>query len=199
MRAYLTAREQPWREDSSNSDESFTRNRLRHTVLPVLRAENPSVDTTLANLAELAREEELRWQIELDKLLPQLILPGTAVRGGGRSNSTAPGVSTLAIELDRLRSLDPALRRRILRAAARQLGSRLTFDDTVRILTLAGLAPPSPTVPSKPGSKLQLSQGLLAERTLRELRLSTTRSVTHGRSPPFSSAETSSVGVESDN
>ncbi len=176
LRAYLTAREQPWREDSSNSDESFTRNRLRHTVLPVLRVENPSVDTTLANLAELAREEELRWQTEVDKLLPQLILPGTAVRGGGRSNSTAPGARALAFELDRLHSLDPALRRRILRAAARQLGFRLTFDDTVRILTLAGLAPPSPTVPSKPGSKLQLSQGLLAERTVRELRLSTTSS-----------------------
>ncbi len=174
LRAYLASRGQPWREDSSNSDEAFTRNRLRHTVLPVLRAENPKIDTTLANLAELAREEESRWAVELERLLPHLILPGTPVRGGGRSNSTAPGAQALAIELERLRSLDPALRRRGVRAAARQLGVRLTFDDTTRILTLAGLPPtglPSPTVSAKPGGKLQFAHGLAAERTLRELRL----------------------------
>ena len=97
------------------------------------------------------------------------------MRGGGRSNSTAPGAATLAIELDRLRALDPALRRRVVRAAARQLGCRLSFDETGRLLTLAGLSPSGsidPTIPARSGGKLQLSQSLLAERTLRELRLS---------------------------
>ena len=175
LRAYLQARSQLWREDSSNADEAFTRNRIRHTVLPLLRQENPSLDHTLANLATLAREEEDHWKPELDRLLPQLLLPGTAVRGGGRASSTAPGERTLAIELERLRVLSPALRRRVLRAAARQLGARITFDDTGRLLMLAGLAttPSDPTVPSKPGSKLQLAGALLAERTLRELRLTT--------------------------
>jgi tRNA(Ile)-lysidine synthase len=174
LRAYLRERNQPWREDSSNSDEAFTRNRIRHTVLPVLREENPSVDQTLANLAELAREEELRWSVELGKLLPQLILPGKPVRGGGRANSTQIGEQTLAIELDRLKTFDPALRRRALRAAARQLGARLNFDETTRLLALAGFAPSglrSPAVPTKPGAKLQLSQRLTAERSVRELRL----------------------------
>jgi tRNA(Ile)-lysidine synthase len=195
LRAYLTALNQPWREDSSNSDESFTRNRLRHTLLPALRAENPAIDQTLANLAELAREEESRWQTELTRILPQLILPGTPVRGGGRRNSTLPltipgarsqtassfevgsnlpSTRSLAIELERLRPLDPALRRRVIRAAARQLGARLSFDETARILTLAGFPPsgiPDPTVPAKAGAILKLSQNLAAQRTLRELRL----------------------------
>ena len=177
LRAYLTAQNQPWREDSSNSDEAFTRNRLRHTVLPSLRAENPSIDHTLSNLAELAREEESRWAAELARILPQLILPGTPVRGGGRANSTTPGEQSLAIELDRLRPLDPALRRRVVRAAARQLGARVSFEETARILTLAGFPPSGigdPTVPTKPGSTLKLSQNLTAQRTLRELRLSAT-------------------------
>jgi tRNA(Ile)-lysidine synthase len=177
LRAYLTAQNQPWREDSSNSDEAFTRNRLRHTVLPSLRAENPSIDHTLSNLAELAREEESRWAAELARILPQLILPGTPVRGGGRANSTTPGEQSLAIELDRLRPLDPALRRRVVRAAARQLGARVSFEETARILTLAGFPPSGiadPTVPIKPGSTLKLSQNLTAQRTLRELRLSAT-------------------------
>jgi tRNA(Ile)-lysidine synthase len=174
LRAYLTAQNHPWREDSSNSDESFTRNRLRAHVLPVLRQENPNVDQTLANVAELAREEESRWTAELARILPHLILPGKPIRGGGRSNSTQVGEQILAVELDRLKSLDPATRRRVLRAAARQLGCRLTFDETTRLLTLAGLAPgglAGPTVPAKPGAKLRLANNLLAERSPRELRL----------------------------
>jgi tRNA(Ile)-lysidine synthase len=170
IEAFLKSLNQPWREDSSNTDEAFTRNRIRHTILPLLRQENPSLDQTLANLAELAREEEARWQNELSRLLPQLLLPGKPTRGGGRSVSTAPGESTVAIELDRLRTLDPAARRRIIRAAARQLGVRLSFDETARLLALCGFASIS-TVPSKPGSTLQLSNDLLAQRSPRELRL----------------------------
>jgi len=170
LRQYLAAREQSWREDSSNDDEAFTRNRIRHAVLPALRAENPSIDQTLANLADVAREEETHWQVELARLLPQVLLPGKPVRGGGRSNSTAPGEQALAIELERLRAMSAALRRRVLRAAARQLGCRLSFDETERLLALAGIAPLA-TVPNKPGATLRLSNGLLAERSVRELRL----------------------------
>jgi len=177
LRSYLTSLKQPWREDASNVDEAFTRNRIRHSILPMLRQENPVIDQSLANLAELAREEEARWDSELHRILPGLILPGTPVRGGGRSNSTAPGTRAVAMELERLRTLDPALRRRVIRAAAQQLGVSLSFDETARILTLAGFSPtptPDPTVPTKPGSKLALAHSLTAERTLRELRLSVT-------------------------
>ncbi len=170
LRTYLTEHNQPWREDSSNSDEAFTRNRIRHTILPVLRAENPNLDQTLANLAEIARDEEARWQAELKRLLPQVVLPGKPVRGGGRSNSTAPGEAAVAIELERLRAMDSALRRRVLRAAARQIGARISFEETGRILALAGFQP-DPTVPSKPGSTLKLANGLVAERSAREIRL----------------------------
>ena len=176
LRTYLRERNQSWREDSSNSDEAFTRNRIRHTVLPILREENPRIDHTLANLAELAAEEEARWQTELNRLLPQLILRGKPVRGGGRANSTQIGERTLAIELDRLKTLDPALRRRIVRAAAREIGARLTFEETTRLLTFAGFPPsgsPTASIPSKPGAKLQFSQQLTAERSVRELRLTT--------------------------
>jgi tRNA(Ile)-lysidine synthase len=171
VEAYLGALREPWREDSSNTDAAFTRNRIRHTILPLLRQENPSLDQTLANLAELAREEEARWQVELSRLLPQLLLPGKPVRGGGRAVGTTPGESSVALELERLRTLDPALRRRILRSAARQLGVRLSFDETSRLLALCGFLP-LPTVSSRPGATLQLSNQLLAQRSPRELRLS---------------------------
>lgn len=170
IEAYLKQINQPWREDSTNADTAYTRNRIRHELLPQLREYNPSLDQTLANLAELAREEEARWQAELSRLLPQILLPGKPVRGGGRSVSTAPGPSAVAIELDRLRPLDPAFRRRVLRAAARQLGARLSFDETSRLLALCGFLA-HPTVAARTGAALHLSNQLRAERSHRELRL----------------------------
>ena len=174
IEAFLKQSNQPWREDSTNADTAYTRNKIRHELLPQLRnqlrAYNPNLDQTLANLAELAREEESRWQTELSKILPQLLLPGKPVRGGGRAVSTTPGQSAVSIELDRLRTLDPALRRRVLRAAARQLGARLSFDETSRLLALCGFRP-DPTVAARTGASLHLSNGLRADRSPRELRL----------------------------
>jgi len=171
IEAYLKALGQPWQTDASNADPAYTRNRIRHTVLPLLREENPALDQTLANLAQLAREEEIRWQSEMTRLLPQLVLPGKPVRGGGRAVSAAVGQTSLAMEIERLRPLDPALRRRVVRAAARQLGARLNFEETARLLALAGFEP-HPTVTPRNGATLQLANGLRAERSLREIRLS---------------------------
>jgi tRNA(Ile)-lysidine synthase len=175
IESFLKSLNQPWREDSTNTDTAFTRNKIRHELLPQLRAYNPSLDQTLANLAELAREEESRWQTELSRILPQLLLPGKPVRGGGRAVSTTPGQSAVSIELERLRTLDPALRRRVLRAAARQLGARLSFDETSRLLALCGFRPyppvGAPTVAARAGASLHLPNGLRADRSPRELRL----------------------------
>ncbi len=170
IEAFLNSRSQPWREDSSNSDTAFTRNKIRHELLPQMRGYNPNLDQTLANLAELAREEEARWQAELGRILPQLLLPGRPVRGGGRAVSTAPGEGSISIELDRLRALDPALRRRVLRAAARQLGARLSFEETSRLLALCGFRV-DPTVAARTNSSLDLPNGLRASRSARELQL----------------------------
>ena len=179
---HLRSRDQPWRTDSSNADEAFTRNRIRHHLLPILREYNPAIDTALANLATLARDDEVRWQAELARILPQLLLPGKPVRGGGRAVATTPNQSTsVALEIDRLRTLDPAARRRVVRAAARTLGTRLSFDDTARLLALAGLAPdadanPNPEAPPSAAqpraASLDLTNGLRARRTARELQLS---------------------------
>ncbi|HZY72583.1 MAG TPA: tRNA lysidine(34) synthetase TilS [Edaphobacter sp.] len=170
IEAYLKQTGQSWREDSTNIDTAYTRNRIRHELLPRLRDYNPNLDRTLAHLAELAREEEDHWHAELSRLLPQIVLPGKPVRGGGRSVSTAPGPSAVAMELDRLRALEPATRRRVLRAAARQLGVRLDFDATSRLLALCGFLH-DPTVAARPGTTLHLSHQLRAERSHRELRL----------------------------
>jgi len=59
VRSWLEARNIPWREDETNQDRSYARNRLRHDLLPQLRRDyNPRLDEALANLAELARDED---------------------------------------------------------------------------------------------------------------------------------------------
>jgi len=171
LEEYLRGRSQAWRTDSSNADEAFTRNRVRHTLLPMMREYNPAVDQALGNVAELAREDEARWQIELNRVLPQVLLPGKPVRGGGRAVSSAAGETSVALEIERLRGFDPALRRRVVRGAARSLGVRLGFDDTARLLALAGFGKDA-TVSVRPGARLHLPGGLRAERSARELRLS---------------------------
>lgn len=173
--AFLQARSQAWREDSTNQSLIHTRNRVRAQIMPLLREFNPSIAATLSATAHLAREEEARWQPEISRLLAQIALPGRPVRGGGRAVGTAPEEQSLAFDIERLRALDLATRRRLLRAAAHRLGVNIGYADILRILLLAGLEPEDtprdPTVPSRPNSRLNLKGGLRAERSVRELRL----------------------------
>ena len=53
---YLRAVGQPWREDETNQDPAFTRNRIRHELLPVLRTFNPAIADTLGRIATQADE-----------------------------------------------------------------------------------------------------------------------------------------------
>lgn len=63
LESYLTALGQAWREDESNLDHRFTRNRVRHELLPLLEHEyNPNIRQVLSDAAELSRAEEEYWQ-----------------------------------------------------------------------------------------------------------------------------------------
>jgi len=85
LRSYLAEINQTWREDLSNADPAFSRNRVRASVMPVLRSEvNPAVDVTLAHLAEIARGEEEYWADQIQRLLPIMLVRGQPGRGGGR-------------------------------------------------------------------------------------------------------------------
>jgi tRNA(Ile)-lysidine synthase len=64
--AYLADIKQGWREDRTNSDTAFTRNRVRRLLIPLLEKEfNPSVAENLAELAEIARGDEDYWENEV--------------------------------------------------------------------------------------------------------------------------------------
>ena len=84
-------------EDSSNESDAFLRNRIRHTVMPFLRGENPRIGENLSRLALGLRLDESYLEAQASKPLP--------------------GVS-------KLRQLHPAVRRRYLRLFLEDSGVR---------------------------------------------------------------------------
>jgi tRNA(Ile)-lysidine synthase len=59
---FLRERGQSWREDSSNRDIAFLRNRVRHQLLPMITKEfGEAAIEHMAELAEIARAEEEHW------------------------------------------------------------------------------------------------------------------------------------------
>ena len=74
LEQYLADLKQPWREDSSNADSKFTRNRVRRLVLPLFEREfNPAVVESFSELAEIARDEEDYWENEISGWLGTVV------------------------------------------------------------------------------------------------------------------------------
>jgi tRNA(Ile)-lysidine synthase len=72
IRTWLRDRNLPWREDCTNAQTEFLRNRLRHDLMPQLATLNPSLPEVLASTADWARAEESWWETQLDRLEPEI-------------------------------------------------------------------------------------------------------------------------------
>src|SRR6202171_5184655 len=104
--AWLHERGIEWREDQTTLDVSRAPNALRHDVLPVLRERfNPRLDDALAQLAELAGDEELYW----DELLGPK--PSASLVAQGHA------LSPVILTVKDIASTPPARARRRIRRA----------------------------------------------------------------------------------
>lgn len=127
----------PHVEDGSNAADDCLRNRLRHRVLPLLRAENPGLAGTVARSAALIRAE--------DEYLSRLAAEAAAQCAAGAGWSCS-----------RLLALDPVLRRRVLLGLLRELGQEdpsLVHVEALEALLQAG-----------PSARLPLPGGVTARR-----------------------------------
>lgn len=71
---YLRDLKQPWREDATNSDSRFTRNRVRKILLPLIEREfNPCIVENLSELAEISRDEQDYWENEISGWLGTVV------------------------------------------------------------------------------------------------------------------------------
>lgn len=106
---YATDKGIAFREDSSNSDRSILRNRIRHELLPLLEREfNPGIRGVLGRTAELLGDEA-----------EHLATEATQWRGNPEPTPFA--------------SLSPALQRWVLRQELWELGQDVGFDQLERL------------------------------------------------------------------
>ena len=131
---YLKARGLSWREDASNTDTRFTRNRIRHQLLPLLEREfNPAIREVLLRTAEILRDE--------DELLEKLL--------EGRASTWPDPERTCRsrfLQIQALRDQPVAVQRRLLRfwlGVEDELGSRFSFDQIEAVRELAAHESPS--------------------------------------------------------
>ena len=91
--AFLAELGQPFRDDATNADPRFTRNRIRHELLPLLKTFNPDVVSVLARLADHAAEAHAVIDEQARHLLANAELP----RAGGTVILDAAALGTSAV------------------------------------------------------------------------------------------------------
>jgi tRNA(Ile)-lysidine synthase len=131
IEAWLREHGIAWREDDTNRDRTYARNRLRHEILPLLREGfNPQIDQALANMAALARDEENYWEAEIASLLQE---PTT-------NNQQLTSHQPLVLSTSQLTEAPPALARRLIRRAVEIVKGDLRgidFAHVERVLNMA--------------------------------------------------------------
>jgi tRNA(Ile)-lysidine synthase len=171
LKKYLNDVKQLWREDSTNADAKFTRNRLRSLVMPLLEREfNPAVVGNFAELAEIARDEEDYWENEISGWLGTVVqwsqpewtrgLPGFETSPPlvqiqpshpkpadpallARLEESGPAVMNASVSRPWLLTEPRAVQRRVLKAIGEHAGIPLEFKHIEEILRFAAEDGPS--------------------------------------------------------
>jgi len=125
---FLTALEIGWREDATNADPAWTRNRIRHDILPLLLKENPHFSESLARLWKIGKIDQEYW------------------------TEKTSGVSEV-VSADRLNSTHQAERLRLYKAALSTLSGGQALADTLFKLDAAWLEQRFGAVFQFPGKK----------------------------------------------
>ena len=124
LRAWLAERGQAFREDETNRDPAFMRNRVRHELIPFLEARfSPPIAGVLARTAEIVRADAEWMDAAADEVAPAVLALDD------------PGA---ALDAAALLRQPPALARRLARRALEHVaGRRPEFDAVERLLAVA--------------------------------------------------------------
>ena len=145
---YLEENHIEFRTDESNAELYYTRNRLRHVVMPVLQNFNPNVSLSFSRTTEIIRADDHY----LDKLACEYFQKYSIKREDGISFSCGD-----------LRSIDLALRRRLILKALAEVAevekdfSYRHVEDIAELLFVGS------------GHSLNISHGLLVTTTYNEI------------------------------
>ena len=123
---YLASLNQSFREDSSNADPRYTRNRLRHELLPLLKTFNPAIVTALGQLASQAGEAFEVLEADAKRFIAEVELP--------------PAGNRLILDATKLAAAHPYRVRELLRLLWHREGwptSDMTADHWTRLVAVA--------------------------------------------------------------
>lgn len=126
--AYCEGRGLPWRDDPSNDEPAYARNRVRHGLARAIAEVHPAAARNVLRTAELLRDEA--------EVLDALVAAELDGSNGSPRNT---------IELDRLAELPAALRRLVVqqladRAAGRPVAGAARHAEQVAALRRTGTA-----------------------------------------------------------
>ena len=107
---YLVGIGQEWLADPTNNDLRFTRNRIRHQLIPQLQTFNPQIETALCRLAERFAHDEDYWEELLDEEFHALVRCAD---------------SRCSLSLEALLRRHPAVRLRLYRRLLREVRGSL--------------------------------------------------------------------------
>ncbi|HLH29697.1 MAG TPA: tRNA lysidine(34) synthetase TilS [Terriglobia bacterium] len=156
VEAYLRERNHSWRDDASNLDLTFARNRLRHDVIPRLIAEfNPNLIETLTRTVEIFETEDAWTRALTDDWISK--------------NGTNEG-DDFVIQGEKLAGEPLALIRRVIRQALREAGSDLQNVSFEHIEAVRSLLEPG-----KSGKRAEIPGGLQVDREFDRLVFRTTQ------------------------
>ena len=136
--AYCVEWKIPYREDSSNEDTVYTRNKVRWELMPLMKEINPEITEAIYRLSRSLADDEA-------------YLSGMAASSYGEHSAIRGDERILELTTDFFRK--PALARRWIRMAAKERGIELSFERTEAI-RLLGV-----------GKALPLTTGLWVSRT----------------------------------
>lgn len=162
---YCATREWTPREDESNRDERYLRNRVRLRLLPLMETYNPKLRQTLARMAATLADDESLLTATTDEAWAEVV-------AGESPGAVALGLASLGEQ-------PRALRRRLIRRAIERMRPHPSANDDLNyspptiearhITLIEQLAMTGAT-----GATLTLPGGLRATRGYTELRLSHT-------------------------
>jgi tRNA(Ile)-lysidine synthase len=124
IEAYATAEQIPYRTDSSNAKDTYTRNFIRHQVLPLIREQvNPNIAETLQRTSELFRELE-GYLLHTARAALDVV-------------AISAGIDEMALAIPRLKSHPVLIQQYIVMLAAQRVaGCRPEYEQVSRILEL---------------------------------------------------------------
>jgi len=156
---YLDERGQPYRDDSTNSDPRFTRNRLRHNLLPRLASDfNPQVVDALLRLGRLAGEAQQVVASLVEPLIERCVMPASCRKIENHGTLAGPD-SEVTIDCRPLANQPRYVVRELLIAVWRRRGfpeQAMRFDHWEQLAEM--------TEVGAPAGKAMFPTGIMARR-----------------------------------